>query len=77
LREICARHWPWPVGVGLIFAGLSALIVLGTEGATSHSSGVAFGAPLAHAGLHVAAVADSYDTDSSCRRTDDGRRPPR
>ena len=35
LREMCARHWRWAVGLGLIFAGLSAAIVLGAEDATS------------------------------------------
>lgn len=107
LREMCARHWRWAVGLGLIVAGLSAAIVLGAEDATSHPGGIQFataiawrgilygaadgvllsaklrkpvtgdlvwsvptlatmnpiGAPLAHAGLHVAAVTHSYDTD--------------
>jgi hypothetical protein len=42
LREMCARHWRWAVALGVIFAGLSAFIVLGTEDATPHPGGVEF-----------------------------------
>jgi hypothetical protein len=51
LREMCARRWPWAVGLGLIFAGLSALIVLGTEDATSHPHGLGFIAAIGWRGV--------------------------
>jgi hypothetical protein len=51
LREMCARRWPWAVGLGLVFAGLSAFIVLGTEDATSHPGGVEFVAALGWRGV--------------------------
>jgi hypothetical protein len=42
LREMCGRTWRWAVGIGLAFAGVSAIIVLGSEDATSHPGGVEF-----------------------------------
>ena len=51
LREMCARHWRWAAALGVIFAGLSAFIVLGTEDATSHPDGVEFLAAIGWRGL--------------------------
>ena len=51
LRSMCARHWPWAVGLGVIFAGVSAFIVLGTEDATSHPGGVEFLAAIGWRGV--------------------------
>jgi hypothetical protein len=42
LREACGRNWRWALGLGLVFAGVSVLIVLGSEDATSHPGGVGF-----------------------------------
>jgi hypothetical protein len=51
LREMCARQWRWAAALGVIFAGLSAFIVLGTEDATSHPGGVEFLAAIGWRGL--------------------------
>jgi len=51
LREMRARHWRWAAALGVIFAGLSALIVLGTEDATSHPGGIEFLAAIGWRGL--------------------------
>ncbi|HEX5895891.1 MAG TPA: hypothetical protein VFY47_06160 [Thermoleophilaceae bacterium] len=51
LREMCARHWRWAAALGVIFAGLGALIVLGTEDATSHPGGIEFLAAIGWRGV--------------------------
>jgi hypothetical protein len=51
VREMCARHWPWAAALGVIFAGLSALIVLGTEDATPHPGGIELLAAIGWRGL--------------------------
>lgn len=56
LREMVARHWRWAVGLGVIFAGLSALIVLGTEDWTSHPDGLEFVGAIIWRGLVYGAV---------------------
>jgi hypothetical protein len=51
VREMCTRHWPWAAALGVIFAGLSAFIVLGTEDATAHPGGVEFLAAIGWRGI--------------------------
>jgi len=51
LREMCARHWRWAAGLGVIFAGLSTVIVIGAEDATSHPGGIEFLAALGWRGI--------------------------
>lgn len=51
LREMCTRHWPWAAGLGLIFAGVSALIVVRTEDATAHPGGIEFVAAIGWRGI--------------------------
>jgi hypothetical protein len=56
LREMSARHWRWAAALGVIFAGLSALIVLGTEDGTSNPGGVEFVAAICWRGLMYGAA---------------------
>jgi hypothetical protein len=42
IRAMCARRWQWAVALGLLFAGLSAAIVFGSEDSTSHPGGPEF-----------------------------------
>lgn len=56
LREMAARRWRLAVGLGLAFAGASALIVLGAEDATSHPGGIGFAAAIVWRGLLYGAV---------------------
>ena len=51
IREMCARHWQWAAVLGVAFAGLSALIVLIAEDATSHPGGLEFVAAIGWRGL--------------------------
>jgi hypothetical protein len=51
LREMCARRWRWAVGLGVIFAAISAFIVVGAEDASSHPGGIEFLAAIAWRGI--------------------------
>lgn len=51
LREMCARRWRRAAGLGVIFAGLSAFIVVGAEDATSHPGGIEFFAAIVWRGI--------------------------
>jgi hypothetical protein len=51
LREMCARRWRWATGLGVIFAGLGAFIVLGAEDATPHPGGIEFVAAIGWRGV--------------------------
>jgi hypothetical protein len=42
LRELCARRWRLALGLGLVFAGASALIARAADGATPHPGGLEF-----------------------------------
>ena len=49
--SMCARRWPWAVGLGLLFAGFSALIALSAEHATARPDGVQLGAAILWRGV--------------------------
>ena len=51
VREMCARRWPWAVGLGLACAGLSALIAIAAEDATSRPGGAELAAAIAWRGV--------------------------
>lgn len=51
LAEMCRRRWPWAVGLGLVFAGVSAAIVLGTEDSTPQPDDLEFIAALGWRGV--------------------------
>jgi hypothetical protein len=51
LRAMVARRWPWAVGLGLLFAGISALIAVSAEGASEHPGGLTFVAAIAWRGV--------------------------
>ena len=51
LRDMASRHRLWAVGLGIAFAGLSALIVLGSENSTSHPGGIEFIAAILWRGI--------------------------
>ena len=51
LREMCARRWRIALALGLAFAGISVLIVLGSEDATSRPGGLEFIAAIVWRGL--------------------------
>jgi hypothetical protein len=51
LREMASRHWRWAVALGVVFAGVSALIVLGSEDASSHPGGIEFVAAIVWRGV--------------------------
>jgi hypothetical protein len=51
LRDMCARHWRWALALGLLFAGLSALIARGAESATPHPDGIEFVAAILWRGI--------------------------
>jgi hypothetical protein len=42
LRGMVARRWPLAVALGLVFAGVSAVIAVGAEGSSSHPGGLQF-----------------------------------
>jgi hypothetical protein len=42
LRELIAHRWRWALGLGVVFAAISAIIVLTSEDATSHPEGPEF-----------------------------------
>lgn len=50
LRALVARRWRWAVGLGVVFAGVSAFIAL-QQDATSHPGGLEFVAALAWRGV--------------------------
>jgi hypothetical protein len=56
LRELVARRWRWAIGLGVIFAGISVLIVLGTEDSTPHPDGLEFIGAIIWRGLVYGAV---------------------
>ena len=51
LRGMCARRWRLALALGLAFAGISVLIVLGSEDATSRPGGLEFIAAIVWRGL--------------------------
>jgi hypothetical protein len=51
LRDLCAKRWRWAAGLGLIVAGLGALIVLGTEDTTTRPGGIEFLAAIGWRGV--------------------------
>ena len=51
LSAMCRRRWRWAVGLGLVFAGLSALIALGAEDSTARPDGIEFVGALVWRGL--------------------------
>jgi hypothetical protein len=51
LRGMLARHWGWAVALGVIVAGLGALIAIGAEDTGSHPGGISFVAALAWRGV--------------------------
>jgi hypothetical protein len=51
LRGMCARRWRLALVLGLAFAGISALIVLGSEDATARPAGLEFIAAIVWRGL--------------------------
>jgi hypothetical protein len=51
LRAMCGRRWRWALGLGLLFAGASALIVLGAEDSTARPDGIEFLAALVWRGV--------------------------
>ena len=56
LREMAARRWRWAVGLGVVFACISVLIVLGTEDSTSHPDGLELVGAIIWRGLVYGAV---------------------
>ena len=56
LKEMAARRWRWTIGLGVIFAGISVLIVVGTEDSTSHPDGLGFIGAIFWRGLVYGAV---------------------
>jgi hypothetical protein len=42
LREMFTRHWQLAVGLGIVFAGIGAVIATGAEGSSPHPGGIEF-----------------------------------
>jgi hypothetical protein len=51
LREMLVRRWQLAVGLGLVFAGLSAFIAIRAEDSTTHPGGIEFLAALGWRGV--------------------------
>lgn len=56
LREMCTRRWRIAIALGLVFAGISVLIVLGTEDSTSRPGGLEFIGAIIWRGLAYGAI---------------------
>jgi hypothetical protein len=42
LREMCTRRWGFAVGLGVVFAGIGAVIAIGAEDGSGHPGGIEF-----------------------------------
>ena len=51
LRDMASRHRRWAAGLGIAFAGVGAVIVLGAEDSTAHPGGVEFVAAIFWRGI--------------------------
>ncbi len=56
VRSLAARRWVWGVALGVLFAGVMALIVLRTDDATAHPGGATFVAAILWRGVVYGAV---------------------
>jgi hypothetical protein len=51
VRDMCTRRWRPAVGLGVVFAGLGALIAIGAEDGSPHPGGVEFAGALLWRGI--------------------------
>jgi MFS family permease len=56
LRELISRRWRWALGLGVVFAAISALIVLMTEDSTPQPGGTEFAAATLWRGVVYGAI---------------------
>jgi hypothetical protein len=72
LREMFTRRWRLAIGLGIVFAGISAMIATGAEGSSPHPAGIEFISAILWRGI-VYGAATAY----CCRRSQSCSSSPR